>query len=209
MKMNVSAQVTIAATELRNNFGNVLKRVYGGKEHLVVEKGGIPVAALIGIREYEVFRQWLAQELQQSLGSAMSEQAERLGLDEAGLVQALKEDRTALYQDLYGEWAANYSGSHWHQRAVKRCYLATMAVCWGQVEDIPVALSVIAAKVDYFVTLDRDFTDNSPTTRQIQDVMPKIMLLVLFLRKVMNWSSQQLEAIRYRSWSDFANETTE
>jgi predicted nucleic acid-binding protein len=78
-----------------------------------------------------------------------------------------------------------------------------------QVEDIPVALSVIAAKVDYFITLDRDFTDSSPTTRQIQDVMPNIMLPAQFLRKVMNWSSEQLEAIRHRSWSDFANETTE
>lgn len=99
----ISTQVTIGATEVRNNFSALLKRVHKGKEHLIVEKGGIPVAALISIREYEAFRRWLAQEVSKSLGVAMQKQIKDLGLDEAEFLHSLKEDRSAIYQDLYGE----------------------------------------------------------------------------------------------------------
>jgi uncharacterized protein len=71
-----------------------------------------------------------------------------------------------------------------------------------QVEDIPVALSVIAARVDYFVTLDKDFTDQHPSTQRVRDAMPPIMLPAVFLREIMNWTSEQLEAVRNRVWSD-------
>lgn len=103
MQKVVSTQVTIGATEVRNNFSTLLKRVYKGEEHLVVEKGGIPVAALIGIRKYEAFRHWLAQEVANSLGVAIQNQALNMKMDEASLLRSLKEDRSAVYQDLYGE----------------------------------------------------------------------------------------------------------
>lgn len=103
MQESVSTQVTIGATEVRNNFSALLKRVHKGKEHLVVEKGGIPVAALISIREYEAFRRWLSQEVGKSLGAAMQKQADDMKLDETDLLRSLKEDRSAIYQDLYGE----------------------------------------------------------------------------------------------------------
>ena len=103
MQDTISTQVIVGATEVRNNFGALLKRVYKGKEHLVVEKGGIPVAALISIREYEAFRRWLAQEVAASIGMAIERQAVSPELDEAALLHSLKEDRSAIYQDLYGE----------------------------------------------------------------------------------------------------------
>ena len=71
-----------------------------------------------------------------------------------------------------------------------------------QKEDIPVALSVIAANVDYFVTYDRDFTDEDETTAAVRQVIPGIMLPPVFLRDVMGWTSEELEAIRSRVWSD-------
>ncbi len=71
-----------------------------------------------------------------------------------------------------------------------------------QKEDIPVALSVIAAKVDYFVTYDRDFTDEGETTVAVRRAIPGIMLPPVFLRDVMGWTSEELEAIRGRVSSD-------
>jgi len=68
--------------------------------------------------------------------------------------------------------------------------------------DIPLALSIIAAGVDYFVTYDRDFTDEDETTEQIRQAIPGIMLPPVFLRDVMGWSSEELEAIRGRNWDD-------
>jgi predicted nucleic acid-binding protein len=71
-----------------------------------------------------------------------------------------------------------------------------------QKEDIRVALSIQAAEVDYFVTYDRDFTDQDATTARVRQAIPGIMLPPVFLREVMGWRSEQLEAIRQRDWPD-------
>lgn len=71
-----------------------------------------------------------------------------------------------------------------------------------QPEDIYVALSVISAGVDYFVTYDRDFTDDHPSTARVRAAIPGICLPPVFLRDVMGWTSEQLETIRHRTWDD-------
>jgi len=40
-------------TKARINLGALIKRVHNNKEHFVLEKDGIPVAALIDVDEYE------------------------------------------------------------------------------------------------------------------------------------------------------------
>ena len=67
--------------------------------------------------------------------------------------------------------------------------------------DVPVALSAISAKVDYLVSEDKDFTTQDETTVELRRHM-KIMLSGTFLREVMGWTSEQLESIRHRKWSD-------
>lgn len=64
------------------------------------------------------------------------------------------------------------------------------------------ALSVIHARVDYFVTYDRDFTDHHESTAQVRAAIPSICLPPIFLRDVMGWTSEELEAIRGRTWAD-------
>jgi predicted nucleic acid-binding protein len=71
-----------------------------------------------------------------------------------------------------------------------------------QKKDIPLALSIIAASVDYFVTYDRDFTDEDETTAKVRAAIPGIILPPVFLREVMHWTSEELEAIRHRGWED-------
>ena len=46
---------TINATEAKNRFGDVIRRAYRGQEHLIVERGGIPVVAIVPISDYEQF----------------------------------------------------------------------------------------------------------------------------------------------------------
>lgn len=43
----------IQASEVRNRIGEILARVRYGREHVVVERRGRPVAAIIGIEEYD------------------------------------------------------------------------------------------------------------------------------------------------------------
>jgi len=102
MNAEPSLQITIGATEARSHFADLLKRVHRGKEHLIVEKGGIPVAAIIGMREYDDFLRWRAQQAARTLGVALAEQAARVGIDEEQITVLLEEDRRALHDERYG-----------------------------------------------------------------------------------------------------------
>lgn len=105
MKGALSTQVNVGATEARSHFAEMLKRVHRGKEHLIIEKGGIAVAALIGMREYDDFLRWRAQQELDSLGRAMANHAQMAGVDEADLAASLEIDRHAVYEALYGSRA--------------------------------------------------------------------------------------------------------
>jgi len=94
----MSVKNVVGATDVRNHFGKFLTQVYRGEEHLVVEKGGIPVAAIIGMREYEKFRQWLAAQLIDELGPKLHAIAKQKGLTEEKLLELIEEDREAIYQ---------------------------------------------------------------------------------------------------------------
>jgi prevent-host-death family protein len=97
----MSAKNIVGATEVRNHFGKFLSLVYRGKEHLVVEKGGIPVAAIINMREYEKFQQWQAAQLIDELGPKLHAVAQQKGLTEEQLLELMEEDREAVYQKEY------------------------------------------------------------------------------------------------------------
>lgn len=71
-----------------------------------------------------------------------------------------------------------------------------------QENDVPVALSVGAAQVDHFVTYDKDFTEQGQATGELRRLIPSIMLPPVFLRDVMGWTSEELEAIRNRDWPE-------
>ena len=43
---------TITATEAKNRLGEWIKKVYQTNDHVIIEKGGIPVVAIIPIAEY-------------------------------------------------------------------------------------------------------------------------------------------------------------
>jgi predicted nucleic acid-binding protein len=69
------------------------------------------------------------------------------------------------------------------------------------VTDVPVALAAIKARVDYFVTEDKDFTDEAATTSEVRRRL-NIMRPVIFLREVLGWTSEELERVRKRTWRD-------
>ena len=71
--------------------------------------------------------------------------------------------------------------------------------------DIPIAVAAISAKVDYFITTDKDFTDSVPENEELQKKL-HIVLPGTFLREQMGWTSEQLEALRGRQWADLPDE---
>jgi prevent-host-death family protein len=43
---------TVPATQVKNKFGEILRRVYSHRDHIIVEKSGIAVAAIIPVSLY-------------------------------------------------------------------------------------------------------------------------------------------------------------
>jgi prevent-host-death family protein len=88
MSKNDSALVhTIPASEARVHFGEVLRRVYAGKEHIIVEKGGLPVVAIIPFSDFEEWQRLQAPQRFERLSRAAGLEAQRQGLTEEQLEQ--------------------------------------------------------------------------------------------------------------------------
>jgi hypothetical protein len=68
-------------------------------------------------------------------------------------------------------------------------------------KDVPIALTLLAGDVDIFVTNNRDFTDPDATAQRFRDRV-RVMLPAVFLREVLGWRAEDLEAIRNRTWQD-------
>ena len=94
---------TIGATEVRNHLGSLLNSVFRGEEHLVIEKSGIPVAALISMEDYEEYRRYVAERIHIELGRKLGAEADRLGLTEEMLIEGMEEARQAVYEEMYGK----------------------------------------------------------------------------------------------------------
>ena len=86
----------IRASKVRNQIGDILARVQYGQEHVVVERRGQPVAAIIGIDEYDhliqLRRQWEAQRRQLRF-RAMRDSAAENDLSEEQAFQLLNENK--------------------------------------------------------------------------------------------------------------------
>lgn len=67
--------------------------------------------------------------------------------------------------------------------------------------DVAIALVAIRGAVDYVVSEDKDFTARDESTAELRR-HTKPMLSGTFLREVMGWTGDELEAVRHRKWSD-------
>ena len=98
MANQLPTQKVVPATEVRNNLGMLLNRVYRREEHLVVEKLGIPVAVIISMPDYELFRRLLASQQLSDLGRKVGAEANRHGLTEEQLQEELAQPRKVASQ---------------------------------------------------------------------------------------------------------------
>jgi len=98
-------QKIIGATEARNKLGRLLNRVHRREECLVVEKLGIPVAAIISIQDYEQYRRLLAQSMLKDLGQKIGAEAKKQGLTEEQLIEELKETRREVFREQHADLA--------------------------------------------------------------------------------------------------------
>ncbi|HYP40082.1 MAG TPA: type II toxin-antitoxin system Phd/YefM family antitoxin [Chloroflexia bacterium] len=102
MAQKLPTQRSLRVTEVRNHLGSILNRVLHGEEHLVIEKLGVPVAAIISMTDYEQYRRYRAQELHTQLGRKLGAEAIKQGLTEEALIASMEDARQAVYDDMYG-----------------------------------------------------------------------------------------------------------
>lgn len=67
--------------------------------------------------------------------------------------------------------------------------------------DVPVVPAALNARVDCLVSEDKDLTAQDDTTTALRGKLT-VRLSGTFLREVLGWDSEQLEAVRGRSWSE-------
>ena len=102
---HLPVQKIVAATEVRNGLGDLLNRDYRREEHIVVEKLGIPVAAIISMSDYDEFRRFLAKQQLDTLVLDLGAEADRQRLTEEILFAELKETRKEVFAEMYGNRA--------------------------------------------------------------------------------------------------------
>lgn len=112
MAIQEAKRAVVRATEAHRNFGDLLKRVFSGREHLIIERDGLPVAAMLPIAEYEALMQEHAereQDVQRRLkqfrqaAREIGEEFERLGITEEQMMEIVDQTRQELYDSHYGK----------------------------------------------------------------------------------------------------------
>ncbi|MFQ6099878.1 MAG: type II toxin-antitoxin system Phd/YefM family antitoxin [Anaerolineae bacterium] len=93
---------TITATEAKNRFGEVIRRVCKGGETLIVERGGLPVMAIVPMQEYQASGMRKQARFARAVRAAAQE-AETLGLTEDQVERETREIRQDVYRERYGE----------------------------------------------------------------------------------------------------------
>ncbi len=110
MSSQKSNPVTIPATTAHRNFGDLIRRAFSGKEHFIVEKDGLPVVAIIPMKEYEELMQEREQREQdrqarlkpfREATRAIGEEIEKSGLTEEAVMAKLEETKHEVYRKYY------------------------------------------------------------------------------------------------------------
>jgi hypothetical protein len=93
---------TLPLEEQLTLIADVAARVFRGEGYLVVERSGVPLTAVISMKDYEQYRLFVAQQLHRELGRKLGAEADRQGVDEEAFIASMEEDRQAVYAEMYG-----------------------------------------------------------------------------------------------------------
>lgn len=100
--MEMAKTAVVKASELQRASGKVLKRVALGKQHLIVERDGYPVAVLLSYQEFEQLMRQHALAAHRDLVIVLGQAAERQGLTEKHLLRELEQSKRQVYEKRYG-----------------------------------------------------------------------------------------------------------
>lgn len=101
--------VTLRSTDVQRNFRDVVNRAGSGKEHIIVERDGLPVIVMLSVAEYQQLmreREGRAERLKKFEAAARraGKEFERLGLSEEDVMAQLEETKREVYDEFYGRF---------------------------------------------------------------------------------------------------------
>ncbi|MHB8626612.1 MAG: type II toxin-antitoxin system Phd/YefM family antitoxin [Aggregatilineales bacterium] len=101
-------QVSISSTRAQRQFGEVLRRVHSGDEHIIIQQNGLSLVVMLSLSEYDTLMKAReqAQEREkrvEQLARQFGEEAQQRGITEEQLLENIKETRSEVYQERYGK----------------------------------------------------------------------------------------------------------
>lgn len=103
---NVIKKTVVHMTELHRQLSQIIRQVALSDKHYIVEKGGLPVAALLPMSEYErLVRDSKLKDFEHH-ARKLGEEAKRRGITEEQLLAELEETKKEVYQEMYGDPSA-------------------------------------------------------------------------------------------------------
>jgi len=96
-------QRTITATEIRRNFSAVIRRLRQRREHTVVQSGGVPVAVILPVAEYEKLMAYVRRKAAfHDFAHNLGQEVERRGLSEEEFAAELEKTKHDVFTEHYG-----------------------------------------------------------------------------------------------------------
>jgi prevent-host-death family protein len=112
MALGKPKRVTVRSTDVQRNFRDVVNRAGSGREHIIVERDGLPVIAIISMAEYEALikeREQREEEVEHRLkrfeqaARSIGEEMARQGLSEEDVEAQVEKTRQRLYNERYAK----------------------------------------------------------------------------------------------------------
>lgn len=97
-----SDQRTITATEMRRDFGAVVRRLRRRREHAIIQSKGAPVAVLLSVAEYEQLLRYKRLIVFDKFTREFGREVETRGLSEEQLMAELEETKQEVFRERYG-----------------------------------------------------------------------------------------------------------
>lgn len=99
----MSSQRIITATEVRRNFGAIVRRLGRRHEHTIIQSSGTPVAVLLSMAEYE---RLVARERRKvafhNLARNLGREVEQRGMSEEEFASELEATKRKVFAEQYG-----------------------------------------------------------------------------------------------------------
>jgi prevent-host-death family protein len=96
------SQRTITATEMRRNFGAVIRRMRRRHEHTIIQSSGESVAVILPMAEYERLMKSERLAALDDLTRNLGRQVEQSGLSEKELMAELEGTKRQVFEEHYG-----------------------------------------------------------------------------------------------------------